>query len=118
MPKGIVKCGNCKQWDLFKDGLNTNFKYMITNVKQVLSETDFVVGQYYVPHQAQKGMKIDYKYSETEQWQMYDHTYADGDGKWVRVYTYTTSEPAFDGSSWMSIILSDPQGVLGRRPSV
>jgi len=46
MPKGIVKCGNCEPWDLFRDG-NESLVYSISDAVKVTSDS-FKSGFYYV----------------------------------------------------------------------
>jgi len=48
MPKGIVKCGNCEPWDLFRDG-NESLVYSISvGVEVSNSLSSFKSGFYYL----------------------------------------------------------------------
>ena len=48
MPKGIVKCGNCEPWDLFRDG-NKGLAYSISSVVEVSNSlSSFKSGFYYL----------------------------------------------------------------------
>jgi len=46
MPKGVVKCGNCEPWDLFRDG-NKGLVYSISDAVKVTSDS-FKSGFYYL----------------------------------------------------------------------
>ena len=49
MPKGVVNCGNCEPWDLFRDG-NKGSAYSISIVNRDVSDDSniFKIGFYYL----------------------------------------------------------------------
>ena len=56
MPKGIVKCGNCKQWDLFRDG-DKGLSYSISTTITLEGLKGFKSGFYYLKTD-KEGLKI------------------------------------------------------------
>jgi len=58
MPKGIVKCGNCEQWDLFRDG-NKGLEYSLSVVSDKVSTLQMIEGFYYAQAPNERAYWVD-----------------------------------------------------------
>ena len=58
MPKGVVKCGNCEQWDLFRDG-DPTLAYSISQPSSEKVATDNMKeGFYYTLNSNASGSRV------------------------------------------------------------